>query len=120
MPRPCKRRRLSCSPGSVTYKPAGIPANSIESVILQADEYEAIHMLDYLGYDQEKTAEKMKVSRPTVTRIYARARKKIALALTEGKAIVIETYTSQEKCCNNTSGNGQKRRRRGNCHKTFE
>ena len=90
MPRPCKNRFVSGRPGSVVYKPAGIPARTLEWLSLGLDEFETIRLLDYQGLDQEKVAELMEISRPTVTRIYASARKKIAEALTEGKAICIE------------------------------
>jgi len=90
MPRPCKNRFISGWPGSVVYKPAGIPTRTLEWLSLGLDEFEAIRLLDYQGLDQEKVAELMGISRPTVTRIYAGARKKIAEALTEGKAISIE------------------------------
>ena len=90
MPRPCKNRFISGCPGSVVYKPAGIPARTLEWLNLGLDEFETIRLLDYQGLDQEKVAELMGVSRPTVTRIYASGRKKIAEALTEGKAICIE------------------------------
>jgi len=90
MPRPCKNRFISGQPGSVVYKPAGIPARTLEWLNLGLDEFETIRLLDYQGLDQEKVAQLMGISRPTVTRIYANARKKIAEALTEGKAICIE------------------------------
>jgi len=90
MPRPCKNRFVSGWPGSVVYKPAGIPARTLDWLSLGLDEFETIRLLDYQGLDQEKVAELMGISRPTVTRIYASARKKIAEALTEGKAISIE------------------------------
>ncbi len=90
MPRPCKRRSIAGMPGSVVYKPAGIPASALEWLSLGLDEFEAIRLLDYEGLDQEAAAVRMGVSRPTVTRVYASARRKIAEALTEGKAISIE------------------------------
>ena len=90
MPRPCKNRLVSGWPGSVVYKPAGIPARTLEWLSLGLDEFETIRLLDYQGLEQEEVAELMGISRPTVTRIYASARKKIAEALTEGKAICIE------------------------------
>ncbi|MBE0536635.1 MAG: DUF134 domain-containing protein [Phycisphaerae bacterium] len=90
MPRPCKNRAVSGSPGAVVYKPAGIPARMLEWLSLGLDEFETIRLLDYEGLDQEKVAALMGISRPTVTRIYASARRKIAEALTEGKAISIE------------------------------
>ncbi|AQQ70310.1 hypothetical protein SMSP2_00654 [Limihaloglobus sulfuriphilus] len=90
MTRPIKNRRISAHPGSVVYKPAGVPAKTLEWVELGLDEFESIRLLDYEGLDQLSAAEKMHVSRPTVTRIYSSARKKIAMAFTEGKAIRIE------------------------------
>jgi predicted DNA-binding protein (UPF0251 family) len=90
MPRPCKNRFIAGAPTSVVYKPAGIPVSTLGWINLALDEFETIRLLDYLGYDQEKTAQLMQISRPTVTRIYASARKKIAQAITEGKAINIE------------------------------
>ena len=90
MPRPCKRRWIAGLPQSVVYKPAGIPASALEWLSLGLDEFEAIRLVDYEGLDQAKAAELMGISRPTVTRIYASARRKIAEALTQGKAISIE------------------------------
>ncbi len=90
MPRPCRHRIVTGQPGCVVYKPAGVPARTIEWVRLGMDEFETIRLLDYQGLEQEEVARLMNVSRPTVTRIYARARQKIAQALTEGKAISIE------------------------------
>jgi len=61
-----------------------------EPVILHLDEYEAIRLLDYEGLSQVEAASFMEVSRPTLTRIYERARKKIATALTEARQVLIE------------------------------
>ena len=90
MPRPFKNRFVQGRPGSVVYKPAGVPARTLEWVSLGLDEFEVIRLLDNEGLEQEKVAELMGISRPTVTRIYASARKKIAEVLTEGKALCIE------------------------------
>jgi len=54
------------------------------------DEYEAIRLLDYEGMNQEQAAVEMNVSRPTLTRIYEKARKTLATAFVEGKTILIE------------------------------
>jgi predicted DNA-binding protein (UPF0251 family) len=115
MPRPYKNRFISGQPGSVVYKPAGIPAKSLEWIYLGLDEFEAIHLLDYKGLEQNKVAELMKVSRPTVTRIYANARRKIATALTEGKAICIEggPVFEQKPQCRGFGRRGGRHRRRG-------
>jgi len=90
MPRPCKIRCINGQPASVLYKPAGIPAANLQWIQLNLDEFESIRLIDHLGLEQEQTAEKMGVSRPTVTRIYASARKKIADVLVLGQALRIE------------------------------
>jgi len=48
------------------------------------DEYEVVRLLDYEGKQQSEAAELMMVSRPTLTRIYMEARRKIATAIVEG------------------------------------
>lgn len=62
----------------------------LEAVQLAADELEAVRLADFEGLYQEQAAEQMGVSRQTFGLIVARARKKIAEALTHGKAICIE------------------------------
>ena len=113
MPRPCKNRFVAGRPGSVIYKPAGVPARMLERVYLGLDEFETIRLLDHDGLDQVKAAELMGISRPTVTRIYASARKKIAEALTEGKAICIEGGPVMENACRRGTGPGNMPRGRG-------
>ena len=54
------------------------------------EETEAIRLKDIEDLDQAACAERMNVSRPTVQRILESARKKIADALLNGKAIKIE------------------------------
>jgi DNA-directed RNA polymerase subunit RPC12/RpoP len=58
--------------------------------MLQLEEYEAIRLIDYEGLIHEQAAAKMQVSRPTFTRIYEQARKKLATALVEGRSFLIE------------------------------
>jgi uncharacterized protein len=72
------------------FKPFGIPMTDLEPVILLFEEYESIRLSDYEGLTQEQSAERMNVSRPTFTRIYEKARRSIAKAFVEGKAIFIE------------------------------
>lgn len=87
MPRPPIERRIGhCAP--VTYfKPQGIPLRLLEAVELAADELEALRLADFEELYQEQAAEKMGVSRQTFGLIIARAHKKVAEALTQGKAI---------------------------------
>jgi len=90
MARP-KQDRMICHPPLMQgFKPYGIPRNMLSPVSLLFDEYEAIRLLDYEGMNQEQAAEKMNVSRPTLTRIYEKARKTLATAFVEGKSILIE------------------------------
>jgi uncharacterized protein len=72
------------------FKPFGIPMTDLEPVILLYEEYESLRLSDYEGLTQEQSAERMNVSRPTFTRIYEKARRTIAQAFVEGKAIFIE------------------------------
>lgn len=90
MSRPKQERKIDAPPLMQGFKPFGIPRSELESVVLQYDEYEAIRLLDYEGLMQEQAAERMNVSRPTLTRIYENARKTVAKALMEGKMILIE------------------------------
>lgn len=117
MPRPFKNRCVSGQPTSVLYKPAGVPARSLEWITLAMDEFETIRLLDHEGLDQQQAAEKMGVSRPTITRIYASARKKIAAALTLGQGIRIEggpiTETPPAPCGRGMGRRG--RHGRGRC-----
>jgi len=90
MSRPKQHRTIFEPPMMQGYKPFGIPLHSSSAVKLLYDEYEAIRLLDYIGMNQAQAAEQMKVSRPTLTRIYEKARKTIAGAFVEGKIILIE------------------------------
>jgi predicted DNA-binding protein (UPF0251 family) len=90
MSRPKQCRRIQSPPLMSGFKPFGIPRSITGEVVLQYDEYEAIRLLDYEGLLQEEAAERMNVSRPTLTRIYAKARQTVAQAFVEGKSVVIE------------------------------
>ncbi len=61
-----------------------------ETVVLGYDEYEVLRLLDYEGFSQVMCAQRMDVSRTTVTRMYENARKKVADALVNGKKIRME------------------------------
>jgi predicted DNA-binding protein (UPF0251 family) len=72
------------------FKPRGIPLAALEEVVLGVDELEALRLADLQGQYQEEAAEQMKVSRQTFGRIIESARRKVAEALVEGKALRIE------------------------------
>ena len=90
MPRPRLQRIVSGEPVVTVYKPAGVPVGSLEWVNLTLDEFEAIRLIDNEGLNQEAAAGQMGVSRPTVTRILASARSKIAHFLMHGHALLIQ------------------------------
>ncbi len=87
MPRPIRCRRISQLPEYRSFSPDDIAAD--ESVYMTVDEYEVLRLLDNEGLNQEACAERMSVSRTTVTAIYESARKKIAEMLVRGKRLLI-------------------------------
>lgn len=90
MVRPQKNRIVAFSPDVSYFKPRGIPMVELEEVRLTVDEHEAIRLADFLDMSHEEAGANMGVSRATFGRIIQRARKKVANALIDGKAIHIE------------------------------
>ena len=82
---------MGCAPNALYFKPRGIPLVQLEEVCLSLDELEAVRLADYEGLYHEQAAERMTISRPTFGRILGGARRKLAEALLEGKALRIET-----------------------------
>ncbi len=62
---------------------------TLEVVILTMEEMEALRLKDQNDFSQEKAAAEMGTSQSTFQRILTSARKKVAEALVEGKAIRI-------------------------------
>lgn len=89
MARPTKPRRVSFEPDVVYFKPRAVPLSMLEEVDLSLAEVEALRLCDLKNLDQAEAAKRMKISQSTLSRILISARKKIAEALTEGKAIKI-------------------------------
>ena len=89
-PRPRIPRRVWSEPDVTHFKPAGARMTGLGTVILTVDELEAVRLKDYEGLEQIKAAKKMSISQSTFQRLLLSARKKIADALTNGKAIRIE------------------------------
>ena len=91
-PRKKKARNCVCplrdKVGNI-FNPAGKPLNELEIVALERDELEALYLCDGQGHDQERAGELMGVSRGTVQRLLARARKKMVEVLVGEKALVI-------------------------------
>lgn len=90
MARPVLCRRVGCAPTSRYFKPRGIPLSRLEENAVTVDELEAIRLADGEGLYHEEAAERMNVSRQTFGRIVESARKKVADALVNGKALRIE------------------------------
>ena len=91
MPRPLNDRRVRAyALPAALWKPAGIPARDLEQVILTVDQAEALRLADLEGLYQEAAARRMNVSRQTFGRIIEEARRLVADALLNGKALRIE------------------------------
>ncbi|MGD8744134.1 MAG: DUF134 domain-containing protein [Candidatus Woesebacteria bacterium] len=89
MPRPKVPRRLRFRPNALYFKPRGIPLRSLDEVVLEHDEVEALKLHDVDGLDQVDAAKKMNISQPTFARVIDSAYKKVAEAIIRGKAIRI-------------------------------
>jgi len=83
-----KIRFVQMMPKIAQFSPRGKPGRPDE-IELKIDEYEALKLTDFQGYDQTEGARVMGISRPTFGRILRSARKVIANALVNGKTIKI-------------------------------
>lgn len=90
MPRPRIHRRIFFDPQITFFKPSGVMMRNLKTSILTKDELEAVRLIDYEKIGQGKACKKMKISQPTLSRLLSSARKKIADALVNGKAIKIQ------------------------------
>lgn len=94
------KRRVSCFPKATYYKPREIPLCCLEIANLSIEELEAIRLCDLLQMEQNEAADKMGVSRKTLWSDLQNARKKVADALVNGKAIEISggEYVNTGEC----------------------
>jgi uncharacterized protein len=90
VPRPCCCRRIAGEPVAAVFKPDGRRACELDVVGMTLDELEALRLADLEGLYQEDAAERMSVSRATFGRIVESARRKVAEALVQGKALHIQ------------------------------
>ena len=88
--RPKKTRWIKCEPGERCFRPQCKQLTKLEGVYMTLDEFEAVRLADYEGLKQEEAAKKLRISRPTFSRIIASAHNKIGSALVNIKAIMIE------------------------------
>lgn len=86
-PRPIKSRQVGTPFSIKGMRPYGCFNEEKEPVQLQFEEMESIRLCDYLGLRQLEASICMGVSRPTLTRVYKNARKKMAIAMSEGRPI---------------------------------
>jgi predicted DNA-binding protein (UPF0251 family) len=107
MVRPRRFRRVMFGPNVDYFKPRGINLSLLETVDLKVEELEAIRLKDYENVEQTEAAEKMNVSQPTFHRILQEARRKIAEALVNGKAIKIHGGVFQMPGGDMTGPSGQ-------------
>jgi uncharacterized protein len=91
-PRSKTLRKVLNPPSIKGFKPYGpdFKQKNPEPVTLFMEEYEALRLCDYDYFNHHQASVLMGVSRPTFTRIYASALRKIAMAFVEGKQIAIE------------------------------
>lgn len=89
--RPQKTRWVQCLPGERCFQPrCKIGKKNLEGVILSLDEFEAMRLACLENLKQKDAALLMNVSRPTFSRILAKACTKVTDALVNVKAIRIE------------------------------
>lgn len=99
MARPTKYRTVEFFPEGNYFIPWEKKDCEIEEVEIKVEELEAIRLKDIEGLTQEECASKMEISRQTFQNIIESGRKKIAIALTEGKAIRIAGGHYTTKFC---------------------
>ncbi|MGB2629875.1 MAG: DUF134 domain-containing protein [Candidatus Omnitrophota bacterium] len=87
--RPVKTRWVECAPGERCFRPQCKPLKDAGGVYLTIDEFEAVRLADVEGLKQEDAAKKMRISRPTFSRIINSAHGKIGDAIVNIKAIKI-------------------------------
>lgn len=98
VPRPKKIRHCEGQRCGKAFKPARIPLAELNHIPLLQDELESLRLCDLEGLTQEQAGSSMGISRGTVQRILTAARRKVAQALVEGAALIIEDSPAlQEK-----------------------
>lgn len=91
MGRAKKKRLIRMAPHFAGFTPEGVTGPAQAPVEIGFDEYEAVKLCDYELLTQAEAAGLMNVSRPTFTRVYESARRKIAEAFVLGRPVRFET-----------------------------
>jgi predicted DNA-binding protein (UPF0251 family) len=108
-------RMVEQEPCAVFYKPQGIPMRELQSLVLPVEGLEALRLVDGERMQQVDAADRMGISRPTLSRVLSEARNIVATALFEGKAIRVDGGEYQL-----ASENGACRRRRRRYCRTMD
>ena len=90
MPRPSCCRTVHALPAACRFVPTGVLRCDLEEIVLSVDEFEALRLADLEGLYQDAAAGRMGISRQTFGRIIELARRKVAEALVQAKALKIE------------------------------
>ena len=97
MSRPIKCRRVGFEPDVTYFKPAGVPLRELTEVTLTVEELETLRLKDLEDLNEMDAAKRMNISQPTFNRLVASAHRKVAEAISKGKAIKIEGGTYKLK-----------------------
>lgn len=98
-PRLKKPRHYNCpyrGDAEEVFKPAGTPLRYLEQVVIYRDEMEAMFLCDAENLTQEEAGKRMGVSRGTVQRLLAQARKKTVEAIVLGKALLAKSGDTRQ------------------------
>lgn len=90
LPRPRQCRLVQENPRVNYFKPRGVPLRELTEAYLAVEGYEALRLADMEGLTMEEAASRMEVSRHTFGRILANARRAVADALVNGRALHIQ------------------------------
>lgn len=83
-----KLRRVGIIPEYRGFTPDGLASG--DAIDMTVDELEVLRLCDLEGLNQEAVAQQMGIARATVAAICSRAHRKVANALVNGRALVIE------------------------------
>jgi predicted DNA-binding protein (UPF0251 family) len=99
--RRCRRGRRGRFPKPVTIPiPSRVeqftpqPQITANPITIEPAEIEALRLVDLEGLSQQQAGAEMGVSRGTIWRLLQSARKKVAQALTEGRALTVTDETT--------------------------
>ncbi len=86
--RQCKVRYIQKMPMIAQFSPRG-KVGRPDEIELRVDQFEAIKLADFQGFDQSEGAKAMGLSRPSFGRILRQGRRVLADALVNGKTLRI-------------------------------